>query len=104
MPNIHSSINFALVNIPVIMNPIIKNNDTSFNQLHKKYNTRINYIKFCPKWKVKIKEQEIIKEYEYEKNIFNKKSRFISKRKFLKTNKNYFEEWYFKNTNNKYVD
>ena len=75
MPNIHSSINFALVNIPVIMNPIIKNNDTSFNQLHKKYNTRINYIKFCPKCKVKIKEQEIIKGYEYEKNkyiIFNK--------------------------------
>ena len=75
MPNIHSSINFALVNIPVIMNPIIKNNDTSFNQLHKKCNTRINYIKFCPKCKVKIKEQEIIKGYEYEKNkyiIFNK--------------------------------
>ena len=24
--------------------------------------------------------------------------------KFLKTNKNYFERWYFKNTNNKYMD
>lgn len=37
MPNIHSSINFGLVNIPVLMNPIIRNNDSSFNQLHDKY-------------------------------------------------------------------
>ena len=27
MPNIHSNISFALVNIPVFLNPIIKNND-----------------------------------------------------------------------------
>lgn len=66
MPNIHSSINFALVNIPVTMNPIIRNNDTSFNQLHEKCGHRINYVKYCPKCKVKIKEQEIIKGYEYE--------------------------------------
>lgn len=66
MPNIHSSINFALVNIPITMNPIIRNNDTSFNQLHEKCGHRINYIKYCPKCKVKIKEQEIIKGYEYE--------------------------------------
>ena len=75
MPNIHSSINFALVNIPVILNPIIKNNDTSFNQLHKKCGNRINYIKYCQKCKAKIKEEEIIKGYEYESDkylVFNK--------------------------------
>lgn len=75
MPNIHSTINFALVNIPVTMNPIIKNNDTSFNQLHEKCQSRINYIKYCPTCKVKLKEQDIIKGYEYEKNkyiVFNK--------------------------------
>ena len=75
MPNIHSSINFGLVNIPVKINPIIKNNDTSFNQLHKKCNSRINYIKFCPRCKVKVKEIDIIKGYEYDKDdyiIFNK--------------------------------
>ncbi len=66
MPNIHSSINFALVNIPVIMNPVIKNNDNSFNQLHSKCNHRIKYIKYCPKCKKQIKENEIIKGFEYE--------------------------------------
>lgn len=66
MPNIHSSINFGLVNIPVTMNPIIRNNDTSFNQLHKKCKNRINYIKYCPKCKIKLHEQDIIKGYEYE--------------------------------------
>lgn len=66
MPNIHSSINFALVNIPIIMNPIIRNNDTSFNQLHEKCKNRINYIKFCPKCNVKLNEKDIIKGYEYE--------------------------------------
>lgn len=75
MPNIHSSINFGLVNIPIVMNPIIKNNDSSFNQLHEKCNSRINYIKYCPTCKMKVKEQEIIKGYEYENNkyiVFNK--------------------------------
>ena len=75
MPNIHSTINFALVNIPLTMNPIIKNNDTSFNQLHEKCQSRINYVKYCPTCKVKLKEQDIIKGYEYEKNkyiVFNK--------------------------------
>lgn len=70
MPNMHSSINFALVNIPVVMNPIIKNNDNSFNQLHEKCGSRINYIKYCPTCKTKIKENEIVKGYEYESNKY----------------------------------
>lgn len=65
MPNIKSNISFALVNIPVVMNPIIKNNDTSFNQLHDKCKHRINYIKYCPYCKVDVKEKNIIKGYEY---------------------------------------
>ncbi len=70
MPNIHSSINFGLVNIPVKVNPIIRNNDTSFNQLHDKCFNRINYIKFCPKCKVKVKETEILKGYQFEKDDY----------------------------------
>jgi len=70
MPNIHSNISFALVNIPVVMNPIIKNNDTSFNQLHHKCLNRIQYVKYCPHCKVPLKENEIIKGYEYEKDSF----------------------------------
>ena len=41
MANMHSAISFGLVNIPIVYNPIIKNNDTSFNQLHKKCLHRI---------------------------------------------------------------
>ena len=70
MPNIHSTISFGLVNIPVRVNPIIRNNDTSFNQLHDKCFSRINYIKFCPKCDVRVKETEIIKGYEYDKDDY----------------------------------
>lgn len=63
---IHSNISFGLVNIPIVMNPVIKNNDTSFNQLHSKCLTRIKYNKYCPHCKVNIKEKDIIKGYEYE--------------------------------------
>jgi len=70
MPNIHSNISFALVNIPVVMNPIIKNNDTSFNQLHDKCKQRIKYIKYCPHCKKDVKEKDIVKGYEYEKDNY----------------------------------
>ncbi len=70
MPNIHSNISFGLVNIPIIMNQIIKNNDTSFNQLHKTCLNRINYIKYCPHCKKEVKEKDIIKGYEYEKDDY----------------------------------
>lgn len=61
-----ANISFGLVNIPVIMNPIIKDNDTSFNQIHKKCMRRIKYIKYCPSCKKGLKENEIIKGYQYE--------------------------------------
>lgn len=70
MPNIHSSISFGLVNIPVVMNPLIRNNDTSFNQLHKKCLKRIQYIKYCNHCKSEVKEKDIIKGYEYEKDKY----------------------------------
>ncbi len=70
MPNIHSTISFGLVNIPIIMNPLIKNNDTSFNQLHDKCLKRIKYIKYCEHCKKKVLEDNIIKGYEYEKDNY----------------------------------
>lgn len=70
MPNIHNTISFGLVNIPVVMNPIIRNNDTSFNQLHKSCLKRINYIKFCEHCKKEVKEKDIIKGYEFERNKY----------------------------------
>lgn len=75
MAGLHSSISFGLVNIPIRMNPIIKNNDTSFNQLHESCGNRISYIKYCHHCKKHLKEKDIIKGYEFEKDkyiTFNK--------------------------------
>ncbi len=70
MANIKTTISFGLVNIPVLLNPIIKNNDTAFNQLHKKCGHRIKYIKYCPVCKKEVKPNEIIKGYEYIDNEY----------------------------------
>jgi len=116
MPNIHSTISFALVNIPVVMNPIIRNNDTSFNQLHDKCMNRIKYIKYCPHCKVDVKEKDIVKGFEYEKDnylVFEKEE--LNKLKvdndkeievvaFININEIdpfYFEKSYFLETENK---
>lgn len=65
MANVHSAISFGLVNIPIIYNPVIKNNDTTFNQLHKKCGNRIRYQKYCEHCKKLVKEIDLIKGYEY---------------------------------------
>lgn len=70
MANLHSTISFGLVNIPIIMNPIVKNNDTSFNQLHYKCGHRISYVKYCSYCKKEVKEKDIIKGYQYEKDKY----------------------------------
>ena len=70
MANMKSEISFGLVNIPVVYNPIIKNNDTSFNQLHKKCLSRVHYQKYCEQCKKPLKEADIIKGYEYEKDKY----------------------------------
>lgn len=70
MANIHSNISFGLVNIPVVMNAIVKNNDTSFNQLHKKCLERIKYIKYCPHCRLEVKEKDIVKGFEYERDHY----------------------------------
>lgn len=70
MANFKSNISFALVNIPIIINPIIKNNDAAFNQLHDKCHHRIKYIKYCPYCKEDIKEKNVIKGFQYEKDNY----------------------------------
>ncbi len=60
-----SAITFGLVNIPVQLSPTIKNNDTSFNYLHKKCLNRVNYIKYCPHCKKNVLNKDLIKGYEY---------------------------------------
>ena len=116
MANIHTSISFALVNIPVVLNPIIKNNDTSFNHLHKKCLERVKYIKYCPHCKKDLKEIDIVKGYQFEKDnylVFNKveldnlkpnMDKEIEVISFIKENEVpswYYEKSYFLNTQKK---
>ena len=63
--NYQTAISFGLVHIPVIMNSAIRNNDISFNMLHKKCGEKLEYIRFCPHCKTKVKSEEIEKGYEY---------------------------------------
>ena len=65
-----TSISFGLVNIPVEINPVIKNNDISFNQLHKKCLSRIRYVKYCPYCKKEVKQSDIIRGYEYKNDEY----------------------------------
>lgn len=65
-----TSISFGLVNIPVTMNPIIKDNDVSFHQLHKKCGSRISYVKYCSHCKKEVKQSDIVKGYQYEEDKY----------------------------------
>lgn len=116
MPNIHSNITFGLVNIPVVMNPIIKNNDTSFNQLHNKCLTRVKYIKYCEHCKKNLKEKDIVKGYQFENDNYlifekseldklkpenDKEIEVVSFIKETEIDPIYFEKSYFLETENK---
>lgn len=70
MANYKSAISFGLVHIPVSLEPVIKNNDTSFNQLHKKCKHRISYIKYCPYCKKDVEQKDLVKAYEYTKDNY----------------------------------
>lgn len=68
--NYQTAISFGLVNIPVIMNSAIKDNNITFNFLHKKCGERIEYIRYCPHCKKEVKNSEIEKGYEYTKDEY----------------------------------
>jgi len=63
--NYQTAISFGLVHIPVLMNSAIKNNDISFNMLHKKCGEKLEYIRYCPHCKEDVKSKDIEKGYEY---------------------------------------
>ena len=65
-----TNISFGLVNIPISINPIIQDNDITFNQLHKKCLSRIKYIKYCPHCKKEVKQEDIIKGYKINDNKY----------------------------------
>jgi len=70
MARAKTAISFGLVHIPVDLNPVIKNNDANFNQLHRRCGTRIKYQKICPHCKMEVHQKDIIKAYEYVKDEY----------------------------------
>lgn len=74
MNNLHTvwkgSISFGLVNIPIKLHTATENKDIKLRQLHKECNSPINYQKVCSVCEKEVKNEEIVKAYEYSKNKF----------------------------------
>lgn len=68
--NYQTNISFGLVNIPVVLNSAIKDNNVTFNLLHKKCDTRLEFIRYCPHCETKVKAADIVKGYEYKENSY----------------------------------
>jgi len=64
------SISFGLVNIPVKLHAATENKDIKLRQLHKECHTPINYKKVCDGCNKEVKNEDIVKAYEYSKNKF----------------------------------
>ncbi|WP_186575904.1 non-homologous end joining protein Ku [Aquibacillus kalidii] len=64
------TISFGLVNIPVKLHAATENKDVKLRQLHKECQSPIKYEKICPVCEVEVKNDDIVKAYEYAKNKF----------------------------------
>ena len=64
------SISFGLVNIPIKLHTATENKDIKLRQLHKECHTPISYLKVCEGCEKEVKEEDIVKAYEYAKNKF----------------------------------
>ncbi|MGE7947901.1 Ku protein [Lysinibacillus sp. NPDC093688] len=64
------SISFGLVNIPVKLHAATENKDIKLRQLHKECHTPISYTKVCEGCNQEVKDEDIVKAYEYAKNKF----------------------------------
>ncbi|MET4559673.1 non-homologous end joining protein Ku [Lysinibacillus parviboronicapiens] len=64
------SVSFGLVNIPVKLHAATENKDIKLRQLHKECHTPISYKKVCEGCSQEVKEEDIVKAYEYAKNKF----------------------------------
>lgn len=64
------SISFGLVNIPIKLHAATEDKDVKLRNLHKECNSPIKYEKVCPVCDVEIKNDDIVKAYEYTKGKF----------------------------------
>lgn len=64
------SVSFGLVNIPVKMFAATEDKDIKFKYIHKECQTPIKYEKVCPTCNKEIKQEDIVRGYEYEPGRF----------------------------------
>lgn len=64
------SISFGLVNIPIKLHAATEDKDVKLRTLHKECHSPIKYEKVCPVCDREIKNEEIVKAYEYTKGKF----------------------------------
>lgn len=64
------SISFGLVNIPIKLHSATEDKDIKLRNLHIECHSPIKYEKTCPVCEVEIKNEDIVKAYEYTKGKF----------------------------------
>ncbi len=64
------SISFGLVNIPIKMFAATESKDVRFRYIHKECNTPVKYKKICPTCNKEVKEEDMVKGFEYEPGRF----------------------------------
>jgi len=68
MPAQKTVLSFGLVAIPVALHPAVQENDVGFHQLHRADQRRIRYKKVCEGCGKEIKQSDIVKGFEFEKD------------------------------------
>ncbi|MGV2938620.1 Ku protein [Mesobacillus sp. LC4] len=64
------SISFGLVNIPIKLHAATEDRDIKLRTLHKECHSPIKYEKTCPVCDVEVKNEDLVKAYEYTKGKF----------------------------------
>lgn len=64
------AISFGLVHIPIELYKTTQPNEIAFNQLCKDTHERVRYKKYCPSCSKEIKNDDIVKGYQYEKDRY----------------------------------
>lgn len=64
------SISFGLVNIPIKLHTATEDKDIKLRNLHKECHSPIKYEKVCPVCEKEVKNEDLVKAYEYTKGKF----------------------------------
>ncbi|MCL2445850.1 MAG: Ku protein [Oscillospiraceae bacterium] len=70
MPATKTVLSFGLVAIPIALHTATQENDIGFRQLHKADHSRIRYKKVCEGCNKEVKQSDIVRGYEYEKDHY----------------------------------